>query len=1172
MMWDTKAEQSPSHLRWQPPLHKGAFDDSECKDLDLTIHYEMPLTENVGGRCGHRPVYVIVFGRIDFLMRLKIKKLFAAILALIILTSNFSVNSFAENKLDYFNFNSENKGEIPYYIDGNAYITELGELDASEGKSAVFTAPSNAENVRFTARVMSADTFILKLYDGDNFESVRITPDNENMAQLIAVADKGNLSVVYGNEQIECRSSSAISKITKAEIVNGIIDDASIGGQSFSAIPVNVHMYIDGENVKLGYIPFAPDGGSVDREAISVSWYVSHSADGPSTAYGTGMSVPKPEDNTYLSCSAAYGDLEISLAPHKTADLDRLVFETNIDIATGFNGSEQVGVTFKNGENQTVAPRVTDWTDYDELILRARSDNATGRVYQTVINSANGYFFTYFTADWAGSRYKDLVLNIGDESSLDVGGKPSWNDIKNVALSTSLTTRQAESGSLTKNEKDTYIYYKQAFIRKSKAKDKFSAKEFIPNANKTGNEYDFAESIISKNHPKIFLTDEKINSLKADIENDDYLKKSYELLQNDVRKAVIGGTLNWDEGDDGAIELAKAAMLYNLSPSDELKEWIDGSAAALVSSERTEWNHNNGSFLWVGETTRYMALVYDWMYNHWTEAQRLAVRNGIMRCGILPVLPTLRAEARWAGAGYGNWNQAVLSGAGMGMLAICDSGNYAELTNEILTRVTNSLGYGLRDFDENGAHTEGVAYWHYAMDTFIPFEAALSYICGTDAGLMDSEKMEKTGYFPIMMMGKQNFFTFADAYYPSNIRTAAFFRLSERYNNPLFAAFQYNQSDLAGGGDFLSMLLYNGETDGAYHDYLPSYRYYPGLTESFAVNGGKDVGDAYLAFKGGQNGISHSQLDIGTFVYDSQNVRWICDLGRDSYNDYGNKTKYYRNRAEGNNCIVINPDTGADQNLTAKGSITAYEIGSKGAYGIIDMSAAYEDAKKVERGFMMCDNYKTLVIQDEIASDSTLSEVYSFFHTEQSVELGADGTSAVITPKDGRDRRVYVKLLSSCNATLSVMDVTLLKTQAAADQFSNSAYKKLAVKAENAKELTFTLIISDIQTPSINSIIPLKDWGASIKFGRIIKIDGKAYDGVSRLSEGRHTITSQYADNTLIKKPDVYISHIRDNTPVSVNYGSGMAELTGSFADGDMLKVFIWTDYIKPLITAETIE
>lgn len=1101
-----------------------------------------------------------------------LKKTVAGTLSLLILSTGISFSAFASNTLDSFNFDSDIDGKTPSYISGSATVSSK-KLDATNGKRAMFSSPSQSQKTYFTAEVKATETFSLRIYDGASFESVRITPSLNSESMLYAVLDSGNLSVIYENRQIVERKVSTITNITDVEIKNAIIDDVKIGEQEISPIPINLNMYIDGDSVKLGYMSFSTDGKNIAENNLSVKWYKVEN--NVKSHINDDFSISKPTAESIM-CEVSYGDSSVSIGEKRVDDLDVLVFDYPVKTAYSAADNKQIGITLKNHPGNIYTPKISDWSDYDELVLRAESKNATGRIYQADIKSGTKYYFTFFTADWGNNKEKDVILKIGEESSLDASaGGNLWQNITQVDLVTLLSTKQKESGTLTADEKNTQVIYNQIFLRKNRALDSFEGSEYILNAEKVSNsDHSYADDIIKTSHPRILLTNEKLQKLKTDIVNDTYLKCTFEALEETVGKSIDDGALTIGQSSR-AKEIARAALLYNLNPSDDLKNWINSSIDGLIASDRNEWNYNSGSFLNIGDTTRAMAFTYDWMYNHWDNNMQMKVRNAIMHYGIEPAIRTLRAGTRWAGEGHGNWNQSILSGIGLGVLAICDSESYADISNELLERAIDSLSYGLRDFSEEGAYSEGVSYWHYAMDTFIPFEAALSDICKMNGNLLDNEKMALTGYFPLMMTGSQGIFSFADSNVQSNVKTAAFYRLSEYFDNPAFGAYQYDNTK-KDGGDYLSLILYDTNGYKNYTQYLPNFKYYPGNTESFVMRNGYGDKDSYLAFKGGKNGISHSQLDIGTFVYDVENVRWISDLGRDSYDDYANKTKYYRNRAEGNNCLVINPDTGLDQVKDAISTVTEYSVGKTAGYAVLDMTSAYDEVTSAKRGFAMLDNFKTLVVQDEISANNSLSEIYSFMHTQQDITISADKKSAVIKTKSGdtRNRQVYVKLLSDVEAELSVMDAELMKLEPSSSQEDNSNYKKLTVKATNVQNAKFAVVISTSEQSSYKDIIPLNEWDENIPVTNgTILVNGEEYNKEITLEEGTHTINASY-ENSGKKGPAVlYIAHYSGDILQKVVFEKETLEnainlntaLTNTFKNGDIVKVFVWTDKLVPI-------
>ena len=131
-------------------------------------------------------------------------------------------------------------------------------------------------------------------------------------------------------------------------------------------------------------------------------------------------------------------------------------------------------------------------------------------------------------------------------------------------------------------------------MRKSKSacEETLWEKDYILNDHKKQNKLSFAESIMSKAHPRLLLTEEKIAQLKEDVVTNAYLKKSYELLQSTVEGYVKSGPLT-EASSATSGYIAAAAMLYNLKPDTDLKEWFpkcgsESAAAAMLPGNLLE--------------------------------------------------------------------------------------------------------------------------------------------------------------------------------------------------------------------------------------------------------------------------------------------------------------------------------------------------------------------------------------------------------------------------------------------------------------------------------------------------------------------------------------------------------------------------------------------------------
>ena len=155
-----------------------------------------------------------------------------------------------------------------------------------------------------------------------------------------------------------------------------------------------------------------------------------------------------------------------------------------------------------------------------------------------------------------------------------------------------------------------------------------------------------------------------------------------------------------------------------------------------------------------------------------------------------------------------------------------------------------------------------------------------------------------------------------------------------------------------------------------------------------------------MGFKAGDNRAGHSHLDLGSFILETQGVRWALDLGGDDYNLPGyfdrNRWDYYRLRAEGHNTLVLNPGSGPDQDPEAAAAIFRFRSGPDLSLAIADLTPAYaRQAQRVWRGLSLL-NRRQVLIQDEIQAEKPV-EVLWALHTAAEVRLSPDNRTAYLS-------------------------------------------------------------------------------------------------------------------------------------------------------------------------------
>ena len=137
-----------------------------------------------------------------------------------------------------------------------------------------------------------------------------------------------------------------------------------------------------------------------------------------------------------------------------------------------------------------------------------------------------------------------------------------------------------------------------------------------------------------------------------------------------------------------------------------------------------------------------------------------------------------------------------------------------------------------------------------------------------------------------------------------------------------------------------------------------------------------DPDATYVGLKAGSPSASHGQMDIGSFVLDSQGVRWALDLGAEGYHrieargmnlwsqaQNSDRWKIFRQSNEGHNTLVID---GQLQKVSGNAPIVAFSDDRAFPHSIVDMTAVYEgQAGSARRGVALLDS-RDVLIQDQL--------------------------------------------------------------------------------------------------------------------------------------------------------------------------------------------------------------
>ena len=410
--------------------------------------------------------------------------------------------------------------------------------------------------------------------------------------------------------------------------------------------------------------------------------------------------------------------------------------------------------------------------------------------------------------------------------------------------------------------------------------------------------------------------------------------------------------------------IALLGTAYFLS---EDRKYTDRAIMEMESAASfSDWHPAH--FLDVGELTFAMAIGYDWFYNQMTEEQRKTIAEAIIKKGLEP---GWNPKYWWNWTN--NWNPVCNAGMVAGALALADQ--EPELAEKTIRRAIEMVPASIKiGYQPEGAYPEGPMYWGYGTMFTTLLIDMLENALGSDFGLYEFKGLRRTGdYVQAVTSPSGNWFNYSDCNEKRELSFVMTY-LAHRFERPdwfdqteqkLLTEYsrhrypEYTESRCVQTIPFVLLYL-----DFPLRNQQAPLAYHSGNTavSPLAVHRSDYSEDAaWLALKGGNGAVPHGHMDGGSFVFESKGVRWVTDLGYDSYgilekkgigiwDNSQNSTRWnvFRYGKDSHNIIQID---GKRQNVSkGKATITAFtESGS-----VLDLTPLYTpSAQKVTRALSL---------------------------------------------------------------------------------------------------------------------------------------------------------------------------------------------------------------------------
>ncbi|MBX2851710.1 MAG: heparinase II/III-family protein [Phycisphaeraceae bacterium] len=565
---------------------------------------------------------------------------------------------------------------------------------------------------------------------------------------------------------------------------------------------------------------------------------------------------------------------------------------------------------------------------------------------------------------------------------------------------------------------------------------------------------------LKPDHPRILAHDADFERIAELVKADPLAKRWHAELEAKAQRFIEEPTVVYELRDGKRLlyvsrevldRVATLGLLYRVEPRQVYLDriWADMQAAAGFD----HWNPSH--FLDVAEMAFAFAIAYDWLYDDWAEAQRKTMRDAMIRHALIPGLKAYDDDVWWTRTEI-NHNQVCNGGLICAALAVGD--HEPELVERMLERSIAALPKSMKRYDPDGGYEEGPGYWAYGTTYNAYATHALQSALGNDFGLSSLPGFDVTGDFPVYMTGPTGkVYNFADGD-DKNRTSPVMFYLANRFDQAHYAAFAAEHT----GASAFALLWYDPSHLQQRLDPVALGAVFHSVGVASVRSSWDDPDAWFVAAKGGRVGYGHSQMDLGSFVLESQGVRWLIDLGHDGYNvpgyfesrEGGRRWNFYRNRAEGHNTFVVgDPLKFGDQDYSAKVPIKTTDTTIA-----MNLSKAY--AGQVSRRIELDREAGRVRVVDGFKQDKP-TDVWSFFHTRADVAIAKGGKSALL--KQG-GKQLRVKLIGPDKAAFEHMQARPLPgSPVVKGQANNEGISKLAIRLEGVTDARVEVIFENVE-------------------------------------------------------------------------------------------------------------
>jgi hypothetical protein len=399
-------------------------------------------------------------------------------------------------------------------------------------------------------------------------------------------------------------------------------------------------------------------------------------------------------------------------------------------------------------------------------------------------------------------------------------------------------------------------------------------------------------------HPRLFADAARWSALKQQVTDDPVSRQLFAVVRNSAERLLdqppvayvdVGafwhGPMRQAQG-----RILSLAMTYRLT--GDARFLTRAKLEMRTMAALPDWLPRH--FLGTAEGALGLATGLDWLHESLTTEERALFVAALVRHALRPSL-RVPDEKTWV-SGDNNWTAVCHGGMAIAALAIAE--HEPALVKQIVDRALRAMPHYAALYAPVGAYSEGPDYWAYGTTFYALLAESLRTALGTTTGLERAPGFLKTADYTLQMTAPGGLlYNFGDNGSGFGYEPVMFWFSRELRRGDLLRREVPNLQKLAEAittgaprGDAsrmlsLALIWRDPSLPTAPAVSPPLVWWSEGGSQPQAVlrSGWDDPRATFVGIKAGRADDSHAHMDIGSFMLESDGVRWAVDLGRESY-------------------------------------------------------------------------------------------------------------------------------------------------------------------------------------------------------------------------------------------------------------------------------------------------